>query len=156
VKEGWWAYISSLSEEVSSKIFYRKFKAKFSNSDISSLHVTPDWYHPDQKHTSVDTNAGIVAELTAYYRWLFRRKDSVNSQPLLDELEKRRLSNKSRESLEKDVTVSEVRKTIRTLGRGKSPGPDLLTAEFYITFEDLVAEDLTEVLMEAHLRHRLP
>ena len=29
-----------------SKRFLRKFKARFSNSDISSLHVTPDWTKP--------------------------------------------------------------------------------------------------------------
>ena len=156
VKTGWWAYISSLQQEVSSKIFYRKFKAKFSNSDISSLHVTPDWYDPEKKLEPVNTNIGITSQLTAYYKWLFRRRDSINPKPLLNELNKRKLSKKSRDSLEKHVSEKEVRKTIRTLGRGKSPGPDLLTAEFYITFEDLVAADLAAVLTEAHSRHRLP
>ena len=36
--------------------------------------------------------------------------------------------------------------------KAKSPGPDLLAAEFYQTFTDLVAIPLTDVLNEAHAR----
>ena len=45
----WWNYIVSLGEEVSSKVFYRRFRAKLANSDFSSIHVTPDWNEPDKK-----------------------------------------------------------------------------------------------------------
>ena len=48
-KEGWWAYICSLGEEVSSKSFYALFKPRFSNQDISSLHITDDWNDPDTR-----------------------------------------------------------------------------------------------------------
>ena len=42
------------------------------------------------------------------------------------------------------------------MGKAKTPGPDLLAAEFYQTFEDLVIEPLTRVLNEAHSEHCLP
>ena len=48
-KTGWWAYMASLKEEVSSKQFYRMFKAKLSNSDFSSLFITPNWFEPELK-----------------------------------------------------------------------------------------------------------
>ena len=52
--------------------------------------------------------------------------------------------------------MEEVKLAIRRMGKAKSPGPDLLAAEFYQTFLDLVAEPLTTVLNEAHSRHELP
>jgi len=155
-KQGWWAYISSLNEEVSSKNFYRRFRAKFSNSDISSLHVTPDWNAPDVKSGVVQDVVGIVEQLSNYYTYLFRRKASVNAGPFLELLQKRKLREASRKALDKPITVEDVSKAIRSLGKGKSPGPDLLTAEFYQTFEDILAEPLTEVLTESHTLYRLP
>ena len=155
-KEGWWAYVSSLGEEVSSKQFYRKFKAKFSNSDISSLHITPDWNSPESKSGIVDSAEGVANEMAKYYRWLFRRKPSRNPEPLLQALRKRQISKKSRAALDKPITPSNVTTAIRSLGKGKAPGPDLLASEFYHTFEDLVVNDLIAMLDEAFDRHRLP
>ena len=42
------------------------------------------------------------------------------------------------------------------MAKGKAPGPDLLAAEFYATFEDVIAPALTDVLTEAHFYHQLP
>ena len=55
-------------EEVSSKEFYRTFKAKLKRSDSSSIHCVPDWDHPDQRNGVEDTSEGVVRELTGYYR----------------------------------------------------------------------------------------
>ena len=75
---------------------------------------------------------------------------------MLELLQKRKLREASRKALDKPITVEDVSKAIRSLGKGKSPGPDLLTAEFYQTFEDILAEPLTEVLTESHTLYRLP
>ena len=48
----WWNYLNSLKEEVSSKVFYRNFKAKHSSPDIAELSVTPDWDDPSSKAAS--------------------------------------------------------------------------------------------------------
>ena len=122
-REGWWAYVCSLGEEVSSKQFYRKFKAKFSNPDISSLHVTPNWDQPDTRAPPTTTNEGISSELTKYYKWLFRRKDSVSPLPLLNELEKRKLSKATSAKLERDNTDHEIKASpshVRPEARGRS------------------------------------
>ena len=83
-KEGWWAYICSLGEEVSSKRFYALFKPRFSNQDISSLHITADWNRPDDKSGIATTSEAIVEELSKYYSYLFRSKPSVNPEPLIE------------------------------------------------------------------------
>ena len=79
-RAGWYAYISSLRDEVSSKVFYRNFRSKFSNSDISSLHVTPDWDHPDSKAAPTDDSDTILSELAKYYAYLFAPKQSTLTQ----------------------------------------------------------------------------
>ena len=155
-KEGWWAYICSLGEEVSSKRFYSLFKPKFSNQDISSLHITDDWNDPETKNgIATDSNA-IVNELSKYYSYLFRTKKSVNPGPLLKKLRARTITTSSRDKIDTEITEKEVRLAIRSMGKGKAPGPDLLAAEFYSTFEDLIAPALTDVLTESHYFHRLP
>ena len=44
--------------------------------------------------------------------------------------------------MEAPVTETEVRKAIRSMANGKSPGPDQLPVEFYKEFEDLIADPL--------------
>ena len=48
-RSGWRANISTLKEEVSSKVFYRAFKARHNNKDIVSLYDVPDWAHPEER-----------------------------------------------------------------------------------------------------------
>ena len=156
VKHGYWAYLSSLGEEVMSKRFLRKFKARFSNSDISSLHVTPDWTKPTIRDGVTSTPAAILEELQSYYTHLFRSRPSVDSEPLLELLREKSLPTEVSSKIEGKITMEEVKLAIRRMGKAKSPGPDLLAAEFYQTFLDLVAEPLTTVLNEAHSRHELP
>ena len=155
-KEGWWAYICSLGEEVSSKRFYALFKPRFSNQDISSLHITDDWNDPDTRSGVATAPEAIVNELSKYYSYLFRSKPSVNPEPLLQKLRSRTISPKSSRNIDSDIMEKEVRLAIRSMAKGKAPGPDLLASEFYITFEDLIAPALTDVLTEAHYFHNLP
>ena len=153
----WWKYLATLREEVSSKVFFRTFKAKHGSPDISSLHQTKDWDHPETKEVEeVTTPTLIVEELRKYYAWLFQPKPSNNAHPFLDKLRQRQVLKASADKLEKPLEEPEVRKAIRKLAKGKAPGPDRLPAEFYIEFEDLIAADLTEMLLESLDRGVLP
>jgi hypothetical protein len=156
VKHGYWAYLTSLGEEVMSKKFFRKFKARFSNSDISSLHVTPDWTKPEIRDGVASTATEISDTLRHYYTYLFRSRPSIDAEPLLDLLRDNSLSTDISAKIEGAITLKEVKLAISKMGKAKSPGPDLLAAEFYQTFTDLVAEPLTDVLNEAHSNHELP
>ena len=58
--------------------------------------------------------------------------------------------------MDKPISEQDVREAIRSMARGKSPGPDGIPAEFYKTFTDLIAGELTQVLAEAHSDGMLP
>ena len=60
------------------------------------------------------------------------------------------------QALEKAISIEEVRREILRMGKGKSPGPDKLGAEFYQTFIDLILTDLHGVLVDSHRRGVLP
>ena len=145
----WWDYIRSLGEEVSSKIFYRQFKNKFSNNDISSLHSTPDWNDPDVRGAPVDDSKEIADELEKYYKYLFNRKFSKNADRMLGLLRSNRVPKSKAKSMDSPLEDTELTSAIRRMHRGKSSGPDKLPVEFYQDFEDLVTCPLLEVLKEA-------
>ena len=85
-------WISAQGEEVSSKKFYRMFKRKWSNADISSLYITPSWEDPEQKRKMPTQDGDTIAEeAKRYYEWLFRGKPSVNPDRMLKLLAKRKL-----------------------------------------------------------------
>ena len=155
-RTGYWAYVSAQSEELMSKRFLRKFKAKFKSSDISSLLITPDWFSPDTKTGTTQETTGILEQLSSYYRWTFRKRTTHNREKCLAGIRRRQLPDIVSKKMEGPISELEVRNEIRKLGLAKSPGPDLLTAEFYITFEDLVLQPLTEVLKESFDNHTLP
>lgn len=59
-------------------------------------------------------------------------------------------------TLGESISVAEVQEAIKSLQRGKSPGPDGYTVEFYKTFSATTAPFLTEVLNEAYSKGNLP
>ena len=54
------------------------------------------------------------------------------------------------------LTADEVLETLRGMARGKSPGSDGLPVEFYLTFWDLLGDDLVEVLNASFDAELLP
>ena len=153
---GWLAYLLAMREEMSSKVFYRAFKAKHANHDICALHETPDWFHPGTKTGTTNTNEGIAQELEKYYRWLFRSKPMRAAKACLDKLRSNPIPHKVSEAIEALITKEEVIAALRTMAKGKAPGPDMLTAEFYLEFEDLIIDPLVAAINEAHERHSMP
>ena len=144
------AFRRSLSEEMSSKQFYKTFSARFASSDITSMHVTPDWNQPEAKAPGVQatTPAAIAQETSAFFRWLFESKKSHGAKPLLDLLRDNPFSKAQAKKMEGTITLEEVEQSISSMAAGKSPGPDGLPAEFYQEFSDVLAEKLHGLLME--------
>ena len=56
-----------------------------------------------------------------------------------------RLSDSDRELCEGDLLLSEATAALKAMSHNKSPGPDGLTAEFYIKFWDRLGSILVEV-----------
>ena len=147
----YFAWISAQGEENSSKQFYRMFKRKWANSDLSSLHRTSDWHNaPEEKGDVVSSPEEIAEEAMLYYSYLFEHKPSINSGRMLKLLRKRKLSPAMRNRLEAPLAREEITKAIRLLGKRKAPGPDHLPGEFYIEFEHLVTDILFQVFEDIH------
>ena len=144
----WWNYIVSLGEEVSSKVFYRRFRAKLANSDFSSIHVTPDWNEPDKKDPPTADPDLVAAEQAKYYKHLFGSKPSVRPERMLELLKGQRINPSRANRNEEPITEPQVRTAIRKLAKGKAPGPDALPAEFYQQFEGLIIGPLFRTIEE--------
>ena len=145
-----WARV--MREEISSRLFYKSFKARHANQNINSLYRVNDWADP-QARPSRDSEAAtgndVLSEATKYYRWLFHKKESVRPERLLRFLRAKRISSAHRDICDKPITEAETRLAISRSSNNKSPGPDCLPTEFYKAFADMISGELTEVFNEA-------
>ena len=66
-----------------------------------------------------------------------------------------RLDDAERDALGGPLTYEEYKKTLESLGNGKSPGEDGFTVEFYVHIFDLVGADLLASLNRAYELGRL-
>jgi hypothetical protein len=103
-KQGYWAYVAALREEISSKVFYRLFKKRHANADIPSLHVTPDWNNPDTKVGTTDTSSGVVEEARRYFVWRFSARRTTGKQAFISKLSAKPISDVVRNSIEGEIT----------------------------------------------------
>ena len=85
---------------------------------------------------------------TEFYKelWGKRRISRRSLTGLLGQVT-RKISDASREDCEKDITMEELKKVVKMMRKGKSPGLDGIPAEFYQKFE-FAAEWLHEVYKE--------
>jgi len=146
----WWSYLASLGEEVSSKVFYRRFRSKLSSTDFSSIHITPDWNDPEAKSGVSSDPKDIAVEQETYYKMLFGHKPSARPGRMLALLRERQINQARAKRMEEPLTGKEVSEAIGRLAKGKAPGPDSLPAELYKDFEHLVAQPLLDTFTEAH------
>lgn len=73
-----------------------------------------------------------------YDRWA--HPDLLNSLPP----DHATVSDEDGVFLTKVVTYDEIRATIKSMARGKSPGPDGLNVEFYLFYWDIIKEPLSK------------
>ena len=59
------------------------------------------------------------------------------------------VTNEMNEELIKEVTEEEIRHILHSFQKGKIPGLDGFTVEFYIGFYDLIKKDILEVVRES-------
>ena len=139
-------------EEISTKQFYGRFKAKHERRFIGELFkVDAQGNVRDGKGAgTASTPQDMLTHLTRYYTELMSDKASnpEAAERLFAKLRERQLSDRDRESIEGKITVEEVLGAIAQLAIGKSPGPDGIPPEFYRTFATLLADDMTAMFNE--------
>ena len=129
-------------EERSTKSFFQLFKQKFSTTGIMELFITPDWNDPNTTTGTATLPTEILKEATAYYTHLFRRRQSVRNDRLLELIRRRQFTAQAAKSMDTPLTREEVRRAAASLSNGKSPGPDEIPAEFYKIYSDMIAQEL--------------
>ena len=84
--------------------------------------------------------------------WLGPSGHSLLIDALLSTVNTGKLTDEQRDSIDKQLTMSECYTALKTFKKNKTPGNDGLTVEFYLTFWPLVGKCLVECLNFAH-RH---
>ena len=72
----------------------------------------------------------------------------MQNKRMLEMIALRQFSERAAKAMDADFTVPEVAQAASSLGRGKSPGPDEIPAEFYKLYADMIAPELLEVYKE--------
>ena len=125
--------------EKPTKYFFNLEKPNYNHKTIKELK------HPDGK--SVTKEEEIVEEIEIFYKELYTSIISVeNAQftSFTENLELPRLEDSVSSELEGDITLKECKDILSTFSRGKSPGEDGFTWEFYNCFFDLLDQDLVD------------
>ena len=97
--------------------------------------------------TLVETQDEILKETTNFYKRLYTSKktDDLAQDYLLNKL-KQNLTDEDKDSIEGEITLTEILIAIKSLANEKSPGCDGLTAEFYKKFSSVIGNDLVDVI----------
>ncbi len=121
--------------ERSTQQFYQSYKSKSNHTDLVSLYITPDWditgtkqIEPTGEQAITTDPKRIVEELTNYYSHIFQEKPSTETKTFLEMLHKRGITKKQRDHLEKDITILEVQRAIRSMAENEATGPDGIPA----------------------------
>ena len=104
----------------------------------------------------VNTQEEILKETTNFYQRLYTSEttDDLAQDYLLNNLT-RTLTDEDRDTVEGEITLDELFTAIKSFANDKSPRCDVLTAEFYQTFFNVIGKDLVEVINDGFNRGEL-
>ena len=105
------------------------------------------------ENVEVETQAEIMKMLKDFYMNLFSKKIDKYDPSWIEELKSQnlipQLDARDKEMLEKEITIEELSKTLKTFGNNKAPGNDGLTYEFYKRFWPKIGPFLLKSLDES-------
>ncbi|MDC0525513.1 reverse transcriptase domain-containing protein [bacterium] len=140
-------------EEVSTKQFHSKFKQKGVKRYVQEMYATgKENGLPNLEGPTTSDPVEMCGHAARYYETLMSRKpsDTAAAATLESKLKEKTLSDADRKKLDGKITPSEVRRAVRRLAKGKSPGPDGLPAEYFHVMEDVLADDLAAYYNEIY------
>ena len=106
----------------------------------------------------MDTNGEMVSSFNeksevgkSFFKTLFKEPEGCNIQEILKviNLFPRLIDEEMNNSLGEEVTKEELEKIVYFIQKGKIPGPDGTTIEFFQGFYDLVKGGLLKVVQES-------
>ena len=132
-------------ERPTKSYFFNLEKRNYSRRVISELELEEGDIMTNEKQ--------ILSEIENYFLNLYSSKTDVSEEHFssyVEQLEFPRLSHEMSLKAEGLLTYEECKESLDTFSPGKSPGEDGFTVEFYLTFFDLIEEDLVNSLNSAY------
>ena len=98
----------------------------------------------------------IVKEFSEFYRDLYKMEpiNDIEMNFFLNKIENS-LNEEEKSSLEGMITTEEVHRELKEMQGNKSPGLDGLTKEFYLSFWEVIGDDLVETVNNVFLTENL-
>ena len=135
--------------EKPSSYFYQIIKIRQKNSGIFSLYDKTSGIDPPPK---TENPFKILKNIHKYYTNLYSKHAEEISEAaqttLLNQLD-RKLSPDSISKLEAPLTLNELKSALKKMNRGKSPGIDGLSVEFFSQFQDKLLPILLECALHS-------
>ena len=136
--------------EKSNKYFLNLENSRKKKSCIRKLNT--------ENYKSTTNPKEILNEIQLFYANLSDKKvdhsDENLIDPFLSTVNTSKLTDEQRDSIDKQLTMSECFTALKTFKKNKTPGNDGLTVEFYLAFWPLVGKCLVECLCNANPRLR--
>ena len=132
--------------EKSNKFFYNQEHKAFERKTITTLTINDEQIEDEKR---------IREELHKYYQELFTSKITSDTFPQHIE-NQAKCNDNDRKECDKKLTTIEAYAALLKMNKGKSPGSDGLTVEFYSTFWDHIGPKLVETLNESNSKSELP
>lgn len=124
--------------EVPSSYFFKLQQEKRSKNLISSI--------LNSENIEVSPQQELEKAHVDFYSALFSREDiNMQTQSFLFSQVTRKLSQADRDLCEGDLLLSEATTAAKEMNKNKTPGPDGLSAEFYLTFWQRLGPVLVEI-----------
>ena len=101
----------------------------------------------------------ILEECRMFYQNLYNRNQNVDANlhpEFFRNVTTPKLSEEQKKICDAVLTIEELFKCLRTFSKNKSPGLDGITAEFFLTFWDLLKEKLFAVYEDSFVKGFLP
>lgn len=136
-------------DEGNIKIFKDKENSNNNNTHINSVINT--------NNEIIDDKDKIIEEIGKFYTELYTTQDvdTTHIKQYINNAHLNKLGNEDKNKLHKFITKTECLIAIKEFENNKSPGIDGISKEFYLTFWDILADDITDVINNIYLKGEL-
>lgn len=132
--------------EKPTKYFFNRIQSHRTKTTITDL--------VDKDENALKNKDDVLSHTKRFYENLWSETQQTHERDqdiLMQQLEGIGVDDDDQEGIDAPISEAEILATLRGMKNGKTPGPDGLTKEFYITFWKILKEDLTDLLNNAYI-----
>ena len=106
----------------------------------------------DKNGKTVEGIENIQKIQMEFYEQLYKSQNLIHDENDINEFLlflDNKLNDEEKETLERDITIEEMEKTVKLMPNNKSPGLDGIPVEFYKKYWKLIGKDVHKIIIEA-------